>query len=107
MYTKIALVATVIGLLYSGTYIIELRHDLNQTEQQFTEYKKEVDKKFKDLEEIQKDLSAIKKDFYKVQHKAISDAMREKVVVQKPKIVEKQLNKSFNNLMNEVNEATK
>lgn len=107
MYTRIALVVLMVGLLYSGSYIFELRNDLKQTQTEFTDYKKEVSKKFEDMAVMQREINAIKKGFHKAQQKAMSDALREDVVVQKPKLVEKQLNRSFNNLMNEINEASK
>lgn len=107
MYTRIAIVVLMVGLLYSGSYIFELRHDLKQTQNEFSDYKEAVNKKFQTMAAMQKEINSIKKDFLKAQNKAMNDALREDVVVQKPKLVEKKLNKSFDNLMTDIYEATK
>lgn len=107
MYSKIALILLAVGMCYAGTYIFELRQELSDTKKEFVKYQEDTNKKFKDLEMLQNDMNLIKKKFHKAQQKAVNDAIRESVVVKKPKLVEKQFERSFNRLMVDMQEATK
>lgn len=107
MYTKLLIVLLIIFSFYSGSKILNMQDELSKTQKEFSDYKEKVDRQLKDIIELQNKRNGIKSDFIKSQKKAVNDSVREDIVTKKPKLVERQFNKSFEDLTKSVYEATK
>ena len=82
------------------------KQEVNRINEEFTEYRKKTDEKLKVLDSVQKDLLSIRSGYAQEQNSAVKDAVRGDVVAKKPKLVEKQVNASFDRLTKEFKEIT-
>lgn len=95
---------------FQGNRIDGLKEDLKQVEEVAIAQGKAIDKLKLDYANIQKydgERKATREATDKSDAKMKKDATREATVLAKPKLVEKQLNESFNNLTLEFQEATR
>lgn len=84
----------------------QLEESLSKTEQEFIDFRVKINKRVDSLQNVMKDYSKHNNDYINFMDKLKRDVDREHLLLKKPKLVEKMINKSFKEFTDSITELT-
>ena len=110
-WLQISIVVAVLSLgwyvNYQSDKITSLTTSLNDTRKEFKDFKESMERDMAALQKIDQDRKDQREQQKKNETKLRKDSKRSDTVAAKPKLVEKQINNSFNKLADDFTELTK
>lgn len=99
----VVMIAAVFFVKYLSDRVDTLKVQLDEAVQLNQQMAKDI----QGLQKVEQGRQQRSQDFNKSSAKMHNDAARQEVVAKKPKLVEKQINESFNKMTHDLSEATK